>query len=161
MNGCGGWMAGFRCDSKRLSKPVWRILCGRRPPGGSIAAIICVTESDLKRCGVALILAPFMAVAGPDGSAPRMADARDHERHLLENACGLAARLLPKDFPPTSTVYGWFLRLSPHEGLFETDQPLDLVMADRERTGRQASPSAAVIDSQSVKTIESRRSQRL
>jgi glucokinase len=40
-----GWMAGFRCDSKRLSKPVWRASCGPRPPGGSIAAIICVTEA--------------------------------------------------------------------------------------------------------------------
>ncbi|MFP4539266.1 MAG: transposase, partial [Dichotomicrobium sp.] len=33
-------MAGFRCDSKRLSKPVWRFACGHRPPGGSITAII-------------------------------------------------------------------------------------------------------------------------
>ena len=30
-----------------------------------------------------------------------------------------------------------------------------LVMADRERTGREASPSAAIIDSQSVKTTDS------
>ena len=29
-----------------------------------------------------------------------------------------------------------------------------LVMADRERVGREASPSAAIIDSQSVKTTE-------
>ena len=61
-------------------------------------------------------------------------------------------RLLPKDFPPRSTVYGWFLRIR-REGLFETINHY-LVMADRERSGRQASPSAAVIDSQSVKTIE-------
>jgi hypothetical protein len=30
-----------------------------------------------------------------------------------------------------------------------------LVMADRERVGREASPTAAVLDSQSVKTTES------
>lgn len=30
-----------------------------------------------------------------------------------------------------------------------------LVMADRERTGREASPSASIIDSQSVKTMQS------
>ena len=40
-----GWMARLRCDSKRLSKPVWRASCGPRPPGGSIAAINCVMEA--------------------------------------------------------------------------------------------------------------------
>ena len=40
------------------------------------------------------------------------------------------------------------------KGLFETINHL-LVMADRERGGREASPSAAVLDSQSVKTTES------
>jgi putative transposase len=65
---------------------------------------------------------------------------------------GCAWGLLPKDFPPRSTVYGWFLRFC-REGLFETINH-HLVMADRERAGREASPSAAVIDSQSVKTVE-------
>jgi len=51
-----------------------------------------------------------------------------------------------------TTVYGWFLRFR-REGLFETINH-HLVMLDRERVGRQASPSAAVIDSQSVKTVE-------
>ena len=45
-------------------------------------------------------------------------------------------------------------RLWRDTGLFETLNHL-LVMADRERVGREASPSAAVIDSQSVKTTES------
>jgi transposase len=52
-----------------------------------------------------------------------------------------------------STVFGWFSRWRD-EGLFETINHL-LVMADRERVGREASPSAAVLDSQSVKTTES------
>ena len=65
---------------------------------------------------------------------------------------GIAWRLLPTDFPPMTTVYGWFLRFR-REGLFETINH-HLVMIDRERTGRQASPSAAVIDSQSVRTVE-------
>ena len=66
--------------------------------------------------------------------------------------CGPAApwRMLPKCFPPMTTVYGWFLRFR-REGLFATINH-HLVMADRERVGREASPSAAVIDSQSVKT---------
>jgi len=70
--------------------------------------------------------------------------------YVLRSGC--AWRLLPKDFPPMTTVYGWFLRFR-REGLFETINH-HLVMQDRERVGREASPSAAVIDSQSVKTVE-------
>ena len=66
---------------------------------------------------------------------------------------GVTWRFLPSDLPPRSTVFGWFSRWRD-EGLFETINHL-LVMADRERGGREASPSAAVLDSQSVKTTES------
>src|SRR5215212_6557369 len=40
-----GWMAGARCDSGRLSKPVWTVSCGPRPPVGGIAASTCVTQA--------------------------------------------------------------------------------------------------------------------
>src|SRR3954453_3791956 len=66
---------------------------------------------------------------------------------------GIAWRLLPRDMPPKSTVYRWFA-LWRDTGVFETINHL-LVMADRNRVGREASPSAALIDSQSVKTTES------
>ena len=66
---------------------------------------------------------------------------------------GVAWRLLPNDLPPRTTVYRWFAQWRD-TGLFETMNHL-LVMADRERVGREASPSAAVLDSQSVKTTES------
>lgn len=66
---------------------------------------------------------------------------------------GIAWRLLPKDFPPWQTVYRWFARLRD-EAVFERINHA-LVMADRQRVGREASPSAAIIDSQSVKTTES------
>ena len=66
---------------------------------------------------------------------------------------GVAWRLIPKDLPPKSTAFGYFSRWRD-TGVFETINHL-LVMADRERVGREASPSAAVIDSQSVKTTES------
>jgi putative transposase len=65
---------------------------------------------------------------------------------------GVAWRMLPPCFPPRQTVYGWFAawrRARVWEAV--THQ---LVMLDRERIGREASPSAAVIDSQSVKTTE-------
>jgi len=65
---------------------------------------------------------------------------------------GCAWRLLPKNFPPSTTVYGWFMRFR-REGLFETINHC-LVMQDREQAGREASASAAEIDSQSVKTVE-------
>ena len=66
---------------------------------------------------------------------------------------GCPWRLLPSDFPPWRTVYRWFAAWRD-QGLFERVNHA-LVMADRERSGREASPSAAVIDSQSVKTTES------
>ncbi len=65
---------------------------------------------------------------------------------------GIAWRLLPSDFPPWQTVYRWFAAWRD-SGLFEKINHA-LVMADRERVGREASPSAAIIDSQSVKTTE-------
>lgn len=66
---------------------------------------------------------------------------------------GIAWRLLPDSFPPWRTVYRWFARLRD-EGIWESLNHC-LVMLDRERAGRAASPTAAVIDSQSVKTTES------
>jgi putative transposase len=66
---------------------------------------------------------------------------------------GIAWRLLPSDFPPRSTVYRWF-SLFRDTGLFEKLNH-HLLMAERERAGREASPSAAIIDTQSVKTCES------
>ena len=58
-----------------------------------------------------------------------------------------------KDFPPFSTVQKYFWRWRD-EGLLRAINN-ELVMAAREREGREASPSAGVIDSQSVKTTES------
>jgi transposase len=66
---------------------------------------------------------------------------------------GIPWRLMPTDLPPWPTVYGWFAAWRD-SGLFETINHA-LVMSDRERVGREASPSAAIIDSQSVKTTES------
>lgn len=66
---------------------------------------------------------------------------------------GIAWRLLPKDFPPWQTVYRWFARFRD-ECVFERINHA-LVARDRQRAGRDASPSAAIIDSQSVRTTES------
>lgn len=66
---------------------------------------------------------------------------------------GIAWSMLPKEFPPWPTAYRWFARFRD-DGTWERINH-HLVMLDRERVGREASPTAAVIDSQSVKTTES------
>src|SRR5215204_3706095 len=66
---------------------------------------------------------------------------------------GIAWRLLPNDLPPRTTVYRWFATWR-NTGLFETLNHL-LVMADRERVGCDASPSAAVFYFKAAKTTES------
>jgi len=71
--------------------------------------------------------------------------------YVLRSGCPW--RLLPEHFPPHQTTYRWFVRFRD-DGLWESLNH-HLVMLDRERVGREASPSAAVIDSQSVKTTES------
>ena len=81
-----------------------------------------------------------------------MANARADERDLLRAALGLPWRMVPANFAPPATVYRWFLRLRD-DGVFEAINH-QLLMLDRQRVGREANPSAAVLDSQSVKTTE-------
>lgn len=71
--------------------------------------------------------------------------------YLLRTGCQW--RALPAAFPPSSTVQRHFY-LWRDVGLFERINHV-LVIRDREREGREASPSAGVIDGQSVKTSES------
>src|ERR1700752_798362 len=67
-------------------------------------------------------------------------------------ATGCQWAMLPKDFPPFTTVQHYFYRL-------RDSGPLDLlnealVCASRTLSGRAEEPTAAIIDSQSVKTTE-------
>ena len=68
-------------------------------------------------------------------------------RYLVRTGCGW--RMLPRDFPPWQTVYWWFRRFV-RLLLFRTIHDIG-VMLDRERAGREASPTAGIIDSPSVK----------
>lgn len=70
--------------------------------------------------------------------------------YILSTGCQWAA--LPKDLPPKSTVNDYFR-------LWDYDRTLErihhaLYVACREQAGREASPTAAIIDSQSVKSAE-------
>jgi transposase len=62
---------------------------------------------------------------------------------------GCQWKALPKDFPPKSTVH-WYLMLWDWDGTLERIHHT-LYVAAREQEGREASPTAAIIDSQSVK----------
>jgi transposase len=70
--------------------------------------------------------------------------------YVLSTGCQW--RAIPKDLPPRSTVHGYF-------DLWSWDGTLDrihhaLYVKCREKAGREASPTAAIIDSQSVKSAE-------
>ena len=100
-----------------------------------------------------LLTAPFIPPA-KTGGRRRTTDMREVVNALLYSASsGGAWRMLPKCFPPVSTVRRYFYAWR-NTGLFETINTV-LVMNLREIEGREAHPSAGVIDSQSVKTTES------
>ena len=99
-------------------------------------------------------VAPLFPKPHPDGRGrPRTASYREILNailYLLRTGC--AWRLLPHDFPHWKTVYTYF-RLWRLAGLWEKIHDR-LREATRLAAGRQKSPSAAILDSQSVKTTE-------
>lgn len=107
--------------------------------------------SDLTDAEWAL-LAPLLPPASRLGR-PRATDLRDVMEAILYMAStGCQWRAIPKAFPPSSTVQGYFYAWSRSGLLAEINHRL--VSALREKVGRRASPTAGVIDSQSVKTTE-------
>ena len=70
--------------------------------------------------------------------------------YVLSTGCQW--RAIPKDLPPKSTVYGYF-DLWTYDGALDRIHHV-LYVKCREAAGREASPTAAVIDSQSVKSAE-------
>jgi transposase len=87
------------------------------------------------------------------GGRPRKTDMRhvmNAVRYVLRTGCQW--RQLPKDFPPRSTVYSYFWEWTRYGVLDRIHHAL--LMACREAEGREASPSAAIIDTQAVKATE-------
>lgn len=98
------------------------------------------------------ILKPQIPAAKP-GGRPRTVDMREILNALFYVArTGCAWRQLPHDLPRWSTVYDYFRRWR-RDGTWPRlhDALRDRV---RKKAGKKKSPSAAVVDSQSVKTTE-------
>ena len=98
------------------------------------------------------LLAPLLPAAKP-GGRPRSPDLREvlnALRYWLRS--GEAWRLLPHDFPPWKTVY-FYWRAWRLSGDWERIHA-QLRERVRVRAGRAPTPSAAILDSQSVKTTE-------
>lgn len=87
------------------------------------------------------------------GGRPRAHDMReivDALFYLLRSGCSW--RMLPHDMPPWHTVYTYFQQWSKDGTLQAMHAHLRVEV--RLAAGREAEPSAAIIDSQSVKTTE-------
>lgn len=98
------------------------------------------------------ILEPLIPPA-KSGGRRRSTDMREIMNAIiyrLRTGCGW--ELLPHDFPPAKTVYDYFNKWSK-DGTWERMNAA-LVRDLRIEAGRDPEPSAAIIDSQSVKTTE-------
>jgi transposase len=98
------------------------------------------------------VIAPHLPPAHRRGR-PRETSLRrvvDAIFYIAQSCCQW--RMLPKEFPPFTTVQYYFYRWRD-DGSWQSINHA-LVMCARELAGHEASPSAGVIDSQSVKTTE-------
>ena len=98
------------------------------------------------------LIAPLIPPAKRGGNK-RTVDLREVANGLMYVlSTGCQWRAIPKDLPPRSTLHDYF-------DLWSWDGTIDrihfaLYVQCREQAGREASPTAAVIDSQSVKSAE-------
>jgi transposase len=99
------------------------------------------------------LIEPFLPPEKPIGRprTTRMRDVWDAIQYMASTGCQW--KMIPNDFPPSSTIQRYFYDWRDNGILHQINHAL--VMVAREKEGREASPSAGVIDSQSVKTTES------
>ena len=98
------------------------------------------------------IIAPLIPPA-QSGGRPRKVQTRQIINGILYRVRGgCAGRMLPKEYGPWQTVYGYF-RLLRRTGVWQQmhDKLREKV---RRKAGKKPTPSAAILDSQSVKTTE-------
>lgn len=98
------------------------------------------------------VIAPLIPGAKRGGNK-RTVDVREIVNGLLYIlSAGCQWRAIPKDLPPRSTLFGYFQRWD-WDGTLERIHHA-LYQQCRAQAGRAASPTAAIIDSQSVKSAE-------
>jgi len=98
------------------------------------------------------LIKPFMPAAKETGR-PRTTELRAVVDALLYIAwTGCQWRALPERYPPVSTVQRYFYAWRD-SGLWQSIN-FHIVAAARVALGREASPTAGVIDSQSAKTVD-------
>jgi putative transposase len=89
------------------------------------------------------------------GGRPRTVNMREILNALFYvSRTGCAWRMLPKEYPPKDTVYYYFKSFREN-GTWERMHDL-LRKRVRVKHGKSQQPSAAILDSQSVKTTEKR-----
>src|ERR1700690_70568 len=100
------------------------------------------------------LVEPLIPPAVP-GGRDRSVDMREVVNGVLYlNPNGCAWRSLPHEFPPWGTVWYYFRRFR-NDGTWKTIH--DALRAKvRNKAGKKKSPSAAILDSQTVKTTEKR-----
>jgi len=98
------------------------------------------------------ILEPLLPAEKPGGSHRLypMREIINGLRYLLRSGC--AWRLLPHDFPHWRAVYEYFRVWKKDDTWLEIHDYLHEQL--REKMPREKQPSAAIVDSQSVKTTE-------
>lgn len=98
------------------------------------------------------IVEPRIPAAKP-GGRPRTVDMREVFNGILYLVrTGCAWRLLPHDLPPWGTVHYYYRRFRI-EGVWQIIH--DCLREEvRQHEGRKETPSAAILDSQTVKTTE-------
>jgi len=96
------------------------------------------------------LIAPHLPAARPGGRRRSVCLRRVENAVFYLLQAGCQWRMLPPDFPPRSTVYGYF-RAWITTGVWAHVHDV-LYRQTRDLEGRAESPTAAIIDSQSVKT---------
>jgi len=96
------------------------------------------------------LIEPLLPPVKP-GGRPRTTELREVINGILYLVrTGCSWRMLPHDFPPWPTVHDYYWKYR-RDGIWDQIHE-SLHKRVRVQAGRQASPSAAIIDSQSVKT---------
>ena len=142
-------------DDVHLSPAAAGVAC-RCCPGGASRSTRArrypsdMTDAEWAVCEPLLPAPAWLAGRGGRPAAYCMRDIVDAIRYLTHN--GPVWRALPADFPPAGTVYYW-------AGKWEADGSTarmhdDLRDRVRQAAGRKTAPTAAIIDSQSVKGSE-------